>query len=65
MSPMQYLVDTDWVISYQHDVPRVVSRLNALLAQGVGLSIVSLAELHEENVVSQGTQYFIILLFWF
>ena len=47
MSRMHYLVDTDWVISYQHSVPRVVGRLNALLAQGVGLSIVSLAELYE------------------
>ena len=56
MSRMQYLVDTDWVISYQHSVPRVVGRLNALLAQGVGLSIVSLAELYEGETYSADPQ---------
>ena len=56
MSRMQYLVDTDWVINYQHSVPRVVGRLNALLAQGVGLSIVSLAELYEGEIYSANPQ---------
>ena len=56
MSRLQYLVDTDWVISYQHSVPRVVGRLNALLAQGVGLSIVSLAELYEGEIYSADPQ---------
>ena len=49
-------MDTDWVISYQHSVPRVVGRLNALLAQGVGLSIVSLAELYEGEIYSADPQ---------
>ena len=56
MNHLQYLVDTDWVINYQHGVPRVVSRLNALLAQGVGLSIVSLAELYEGEIYSADPQ---------
>ena len=56
MNYLQYLVDTDWVIIYQHSVPRVVSRLNALLAQGVGLSIVSLAELYEGEKYSADPQ---------
>ena len=49
---MQYLVDTDWVISYQRGIPRVVNRLNALLPHGVGLSIVSIAELYEGVIYS-------------
>ena len=44
---MRYLLDTDWVIDYQRGVPRLVSRLDTLLPQGAGLSIVSLAELYE------------------
>ena len=44
---MRYLVDTDWVIDYLHGSDPVVSRLEALAPQGIGLSIVSLAELYE------------------
>lgn len=44
---MEYLVDTDWVIDYLHRADRTVRRLEAHLAEGVGLSIVSLAELYE------------------
>lgn len=53
---MQYLIDTDWVISYQHEVPRIVSVVDALLPQGVGLSIVSLAELYEGEIYSADPQ---------
>jgi tRNA(fMet)-specific endonuclease VapC len=42
-----YLVDTDWVIDYMHGVPRLVERFDRLLPDGVGLSIVSLAELYD------------------
>ena len=44
---IQYLVDTDWVIDYMHAIPRVVDRLDVLIPEGVGLSIVSLAELYD------------------
>ncbi len=44
---MQYLADTDWVINYQHGVPSAISALDTLRPQGIGLSIVSLAELYE------------------
>ena len=44
---MRYLVDTDWVIDYLHGSEPVVSRLAILAPQGIGLSIVSLAELYE------------------
>lgn len=44
---MQYLADTDWVISYQRGVAPVVQRLDSLLLAGVGLSIISVAELYD------------------
>ena len=44
---MQYLVDTDWVIDHMHGQQEVVSRLEELAPYGLGLSIVSLAELYE------------------
>ena len=44
---MQYLVDTDWVISYQRGFAPVVQRLNRLLPHGAGISIVSLAEFYD------------------
>ena len=44
---MEYLVDTDWVIDYLHEVDRTVRRLESLFTDGVGLSVVSLAELYE------------------
>ena len=44
---MQYLVDTDWVIDYMHGRQPVVQRFDDLSPQGVGLSIVSLAELYD------------------
>jgi tRNA(fMet)-specific endonuclease VapC len=44
---MKYLLDTDWVIDHLHNVERVVRRLEELAPEGVGLSIISLAELYE------------------
>ena len=44
---MRYLVDTDWVIDYLHRREPVVIRLIFFATQGIGLSIVSLAELYE------------------
>ena len=44
---MKYLVDTDWVIDYLNDVNRTVLRLDDLMPDGVGMSIVSLAEIYE------------------
>ena len=43
---LRYLVDTDWAIYYLRRRPNVVQRLNALLPQGVGISIISVAELY-------------------
>lgn len=44
---MCYLVDTDWVIDYFHGVERAVRRLDELSPEGVGLSVIALAELYE------------------
>ena len=42
---MKYLLDTDWSIHCLHRVERVVTRLAELRPEGVGVSIISLAEL--------------------
>ncbi len=44
---IQYLVDTDWVIHYLNAHPGIVERLRDLLDEGLGLSIISFAELYE------------------
>lgn len=49
---MQYLVDTDWVIDHLHEVGAVVRRLEELAPEGLGLSIISLAELYDGLVGS-------------
>ena len=46
-------MDTDWAIDYLHKADRTVRRLESLFADGVGLSIVSLAELYEGLVRSR------------
>ena len=44
---IRYLVDTDWVIHYLNDHADIVRRLHELQPQGLGLSVISLAELYE------------------
>lgn len=63
---MEYLVDTDWAIDYMNGIPRVVQRYDELASQGVGLSIISLAELYDgvfgvadRQSAEQGLQYFL------
>ena len=46
-SVMEYLVDTDWAIDYLHRADRRVRRLEELFTEGVGLSVISLAELYD------------------
>ena len=48
-------MDTDWAIDYLHKADRTVRRLEALFTNGVGLSIVSLAELYEGLARSRNT----------
>ena len=44
---MRHLVDTDWVIHYLNGRQDIVARLEVLKHEGLGLSIISLAELYE------------------
>lgn len=44
---MRYLIDTDWVIHYFNGRPEIVARIQDLSLQGIGLSVISLAELCE------------------
>lgn len=44
---MLYLVDTDWVIHYLNGHSGIVKRIQELERQGIGLSVISLAELYE------------------
>ena len=42
-----HLVDTDWAIHYLHGRQDIMDRLEVLKHEGLGLSIISLAELYE------------------
>ena len=44
---IRYLIDTDWAIHYLNQHQGIVQRLHVLLDDGLGLSIISLAELYE------------------
>ena len=44
---MQYLLDTNWAIDYLNRIERVVRRVEELETEGIGISIISLAELYE------------------
>ena len=44
---MRYLIDTDWVIDYFNGIQRIVQALNGFLPDGVGISIISVAELYD------------------
>jgi len=42
-----YLLDTDWVIDYFNDKEPISSKIEELRDEGIGISIISLAELYE------------------
>jgi len=44
---LSYLVDTDWAIHYLNGHTEIVRELDRLQEQGLGLSVISLAELFE------------------
>lgn len=54
---MQYLVDTDWVIHYLNGHPGITKRLDELQEAGLGLSVISLAELYEGVYYSKDPQW--------
>lgn len=53
---MQYLVDTDWAIEHMRHREPVVSRLAEFAPYGLGMSIVSVAELYEGVFISNDRQ---------
>ena len=44
---MRYLADTDWLIDYLRGNEPVASLLAQLLSDGIGISIISIAEIYE------------------
>ena len=42
---MEYLIDTDWAIDYLNGIQETVQRVQDLIPVGVGISIISLAEI--------------------
>lgn len=44
---MRYLVDTDWLIDASANVSRVVRTLDHLSAEGLAVSIITVAEIYE------------------
>ena len=44
---MQYLVDSDWAISYLNGRRRTIERIDGLVPSGIGISMVSLAEIYD------------------
>ncbi len=44
---MRYLVDTDWIIHALYEIPAFTQRLNELFNEGIGISIISMAELYQ------------------
>ncbi len=42
-----YLLDTDWIIDYFNDKEPISSKIEILRDEGIGISIISLAELYE------------------
>ncbi len=50
------LVDTDWAINYLRGDAEVIRRLEELKQEGLGLSVISLAELYEGVFLSRNLQ---------
>ena len=44
---IRYLVDTDWVIHALNEIPTFTQRLDELFDEGIGISIISMAELYQ------------------
>jgi len=53
---VSYLIDTDWVVNNLNGVRKVRTKLLELEPYGLGLSIISLAELYEGIYFSRDTE---------
>ncbi len=56
---VRYLVDSDWAIDHLKGRPEITQQLKSREPQGLGLSIVSLAELYEGVINSRDLQVFL------
>lgn len=59
---LRYLVDSDWAIEYMHQREPIAGRLGEFVYSGLGLSIVSLAELYEGEFRSRNPEREALLL---
>ena len=62
---MRYLVDTDWVIHALHGNIAVIQRLEEMTDEGVGISVISTAELYQGVFYSDNPQANEVLLLEF
>ena len=53
---MRYLVDTDWVIHALHGNLAVIRRLEEMTDEGIGISVISTAELYQGVFYSDDPQ---------
>ena len=53
---MRYLVDTDWVIHALHGNLAVIRRLEEMTDEGIGISVISTAELYQGVFYSDNPQ---------
>ena len=53
---MQYQIDTDWSIDHLHNVPAVSRRIAELAPAGIGISIITIAELYNGVVNSRNPE---------
>ena len=53
---ISYLVDTDWVVHHMNGVEEIRSKLKEMQPYGLGMSVVSLAELYEGVYYSRDPQ---------
>ena len=44
---MEYLVDSDWAKDYLNGVQRTTQRITDLLPSGIGISLISIAEIYD------------------
>lgn len=56
MKSLSFLIDTDWAIDHFNGITQVTRRLRELQPQGLGLSVVSAAELWEGAFFSRDTK---------
>lgn len=50
---LTYLVDTDWVIDHFNQIRRTTDKLKELRPEGIGISVITVAELYEGVLYSR------------